>query len=164
MHELPATQGILETALEAAQRAGGRRILAIDLVIGELTSIVDDSVQFYFDVLSRGTLAEAAVLRVRREPAELTCNSCGLQAPVTPPLPFTCPACDALTLRVEGGQSFHVESIEVDDASTGDPADPEGEPPGRSRERETVPDGRRARGERHGVAGRGQDVADPAGA
>jgi hydrogenase nickel incorporation protein HypA/HybF len=52
MHELPATEGILNVALEAAQQNGARRIIAIDLTIGELAGIVDDSVQFYFDILS----------------------------------------------------------------------------------------------------------------
>ena len=111
MHELPATQGILETALEAARRAGGRRILAIDVVIGELTSIVDDSVQFYFDVLARDSLAAGALLRFEREPGTLACGTCGLTTAVAPPLPYTCPRCDALTLTVTGGQSFHVASI-----------------------------------------------------
>ena len=42
MHELPVTQAILDTAVAAAQQAGGQRILAIDLVIGELSGIVDE--------------------------------------------------------------------------------------------------------------------------
>ena len=55
MHELPATQGMLDVALEAGLAAGCERITEIHLVVGELTSIVDDSVQFYFDILARGT-------------------------------------------------------------------------------------------------------------
>ena len=58
MHELAVTEGILALALETAQRAGARRISGIDLVVGDVSSIVDDSVQFYFDVLSRNTPAE----------------------------------------------------------------------------------------------------------
>lgn len=41
MHELPITEGIRALALETAQQ-GVRRIIAVDLVVGELSSIVDD--------------------------------------------------------------------------------------------------------------------------
>ena len=57
MHELPATRGMLGVALEAARAENARRILAIDVVVGELTSFVDDAVQFYFDVIAEGTAA-----------------------------------------------------------------------------------------------------------
>jgi hypothetical protein len=54
MHELPVTEGILAVVLVAARTHHASRITTIDLVIGELGSIVDDSIQFYFDLLSRG--------------------------------------------------------------------------------------------------------------
>jgi hydrogenase nickel incorporation protein HypA/HybF len=115
MHELSVTQSILSLALEAAQGHGSGRITAIDLVIGELSSIVDDSVQFYFDILSRGTLAEGARLQFRREPATATCRDCGRQFGVSAPLSPICPACGGIRLQVTGGREFYVESIEVDD-------------------------------------------------
>ena len=115
MHELPITQGILETAVTAAQQAGAQRITAIDLVIGALSSVVDDSVQFYFDLLSQGTLAEGATLRFRRTPASATCLDCGFTFEATLPLAPACPACDSPAIRVEGGREFFVESIEIDD-------------------------------------------------
>ncbi len=114
MHELSVTQGILTIALEAAQQAGARRIITIDLVIGELTSFVDDSIQFYFDALSRDTLAEHAILRFRRLPASATCQQCGQNWPVTPPLPANCPACSSSNIHITGSRELYVESIEVD--------------------------------------------------
>lgn len=125
MHELAVTQGILSVALDAASRAGAARIAAIDLVIGDLTSIVDDSVQFYFDFLARGSAAEGAALRFRRVPAEGRCLACGAQFTVGAQVVATCPACGSDQLLVTGGREFYVESIEVDDEDTGRAGHPE---------------------------------------
>jgi hydrogenase nickel incorporation protein HypA/HybF len=127
VHELAVTRGMLEVALEAAASGGHRRVLAVDLVVGELSSMVDDSVQFYFDALSRGTAAEGARLRIRRTRPVLTCAACGHAWAAGLPLPAGCPACRSSDLRLHGGREFHVESIEVDDEDTGGTPDPEGE-------------------------------------
>jgi hydrogenase nickel incorporation protein HypA/HybF len=114
MHELPITESILRTAIDAAKRGGASRITAIDLVIGCLSSIADESVQVYFIALSRGTIAEGASLRFRREPAMITCFSCSYTAPIKPPLPSGCPVCGSSQVRVHGGHEFLVESVDVD--------------------------------------------------
>ncbi|HSJ25803.1 MAG TPA: hydrogenase maturation nickel metallochaperone HypA [Longimicrobiales bacterium] len=115
MHELPATQGILDIVLDAARDAGATRVRAVDLVIGDLSSMVDDSVQFYFDVLGRDTAAAGADLRIRRTRAQVDCASCGASYQVAPPLQPICEQCGALTIRISGGREFFIESIEVDE-------------------------------------------------
>ena len=118
MHELPVTEGILKTAIEASERNGAHRITTINLVIGEFSSIVDDSVQFYFDLLSKGTLAENATLRFRHEPSIAICLDCAHQFNAGAPLEPKCPKCGSVRLQVKGSREFFIESIEVEDEDT----------------------------------------------
>jgi hydrogenase nickel incorporation protein HypA/HybF len=114
MHELPVTQSILDIAQRHAQTAGARRVLSVQLVIGRLTGFVDDSIQFYFDFLSRDTLAEGARLSIQRIEPLARCRSCGVE--YTPPESrlWTCPTCEALGGDVIAGREFYVASIEVE--------------------------------------------------
>ena len=113
MHELPATRGILAIALDTAREVNALRVTSIDVLIGEMTSLVDDSVQFYFDILAKNTAAAGATLNFRREPGTGTCLNCGCSFAVRPPLDPECPHCRTCAVRVSGGNRFFVESIEV---------------------------------------------------
>ena len=112
MHELSVTESILEIALRHAQKAGATRIAVLNLVVGQLSSLVDDSVQFYWDIISEGTLAEGATLNFRRIPVELGCLDCNERyQPHSDDL--ACPACGSIRIKVLSGEEFYVESIEV---------------------------------------------------
>ncbi|MCX6027486.1 MAG: hydrogenase maturation nickel metallochaperone HypA [Chloroflexi bacterium] len=113
MHELSVTQSVLEIVLAHAERAGARRILVIDLVIGELASILDDSVKYYWEIIAKGTPAEGASLRFTRLPLELRCTECGrIFSPDADS--FGCPACNSFRVRVHQGEELRVDSIEVE--------------------------------------------------
>jgi hydrogenase nickel incorporation protein HypA/HybF len=113
MHELSVTQSLLEIALRHAERASARRIIRLNLVIGELASIVDDSVQFYWDFVSQGTIAEGAVLHFERVPATLRCLGCDHTFPLNG-REYACPACGERKVVAAGGDDFRLESIEVE--------------------------------------------------
>ena len=115
MHELPIAEGILSIALETSQKHGSRRVTAIDMVIGELSSIVDDSIQFHFDILSEDTLGEGAQLNFRRTAAMAHCWDCSQKFEVHAPLEALCPHCGSAKMQVINGKEFHIESIEVED-------------------------------------------------
>ncbi len=113
MHELAVTRSILEIVLRHARQAGAPRVVEIQLVIGQLSSIVDDSVSFYWDMVAQGTPAEKARLNFRRVPARFRCQDCGEEfAPQSET--WACPACASQQVRVIAGDEFSVESIEVD--------------------------------------------------
>jgi hydrogenase nickel incorporation protein HypA/HybF len=112
MHELSITQSILEIALRHAEQAGASQISLVNLTIGQLSSIVDDSVQFYWDIISKGTIAEGARLVFKRVPTELLCLDCA-QRYEPGADEFTCPNCGSARIKVVAGTEFYLESIDV---------------------------------------------------
>ncbi len=113
MHELAVTQNILEISLRYAQEAGAKRIVNINLRIGSLSSIVDDSVQFYWPVIARGTIAEEALLHFNRLAAEMVCLECGHTFEPSSET-FSCPQCKSGKVKITKGEEFLVESIDID--------------------------------------------------
>lgn len=113
MHELGITQSILNIALRHAEGAGATRITHLHLVIGDLSSVVDDSVQFYWDVISRGTIAEGAELHFERMPATLRCLACQMRFSPNG-RDFACPDCGSCQVIVVDGDQFYLDSIEVE--------------------------------------------------
>jgi hydrogenase nickel incorporation protein HypA/HybF len=113
MHELPVTESILEISLRHASQASARRVTDIYLVIGDLASIVDDSVQFYWEIVAKGSLAENARLHFRRLPVEIECMECGQHS--SPPLDeLACQQCGSVVFKVVAGREFFVEAINIE--------------------------------------------------
>ena len=113
MHELAVTESILEISLRHAQNANAKRITNLYLVIGQFASIVDDSVQFYWDIVSEETIANGATLHFRRLPATLACLDCTHQfKPIGDG--FSCPKCNSDHIKVVSGNEFYMEAIDVE--------------------------------------------------
>ena len=112
MHELSITQNILNIVIEHARRAEAQKVTAINLVVGELTGFVDDSIQFYFDMLSPETIATGAKLNIHRIPAEIRCRACG-EVFALEGHKWACPKCSAPGGEILCGREFSIDSIEV---------------------------------------------------
>ena len=112
MHELSITQNILSIALEKADAAKAKQISKINLVIGELSGVVDDCVEFYFGFLSKDTIAAQASLSFRHPPTSLRCRNCdNLFTPED--IDWTCPNCRKQEIEIVSGRELYMESIEV---------------------------------------------------
>ncbi len=113
MHELSVTEQLLNVVLEHARKAGAKEVLKVNVVIGDLTGFVNESVQFYFEILSKGTEAEKASLAIVRIPARARCRACGKEFQPDGG-GWHCPHCGGLIEEVTAGRELYVESIEVD--------------------------------------------------
>ena len=114
MHELPISQNILKIALRYGIEAKAERITDLFLVIGQLSSVIDDSIQFYWPIVSEGTIAENARIHFKRIPAELKCIKCSTSFALKDGQLSTCPKCDSSQIKIITGQEFQLESIQIE--------------------------------------------------
>ena len=112
MHELSVTESILDIASTHAVKAEAKRVSDIHLVIGQLSSIVDDSVQFYWDIISKDTICDSSKLHFERKDAVFQCQDCNTEfIPGREIKP--CPACGSINLKILSGEEFYLDSIEI---------------------------------------------------
>jgi hydrogenase nickel incorporation protein HypA/HybF len=113
MHELSVTESLLKIAVEHAEKANAGRVTDLHIVIGDLASMVDDSIQFYWDIIAMDTIAEQATLHFRRLPAQLQCNTCSEKYQPTEK-ELICPNCHGIGAKIISGEEFFLESIDVE--------------------------------------------------
>ena len=121
MHELSITESLLALTL---QHSGGARVTAVHVVVGDLASVVNESVQFYWDLISAGTPAAGAQLCFRRVPARFRCEACRhAYAPASEVL--ACPVCGSLRVKLTAGDEFYLEALDVEPGETAHQRQPE---------------------------------------
>ena len=113
MHELALTQQILDIAVKKAGEAGAATIKRINLVVGDMSSVMDDCVQFYFDFLSQDSIARGAQLFFKRIPFQVRCRHCG-HAFSPEGEAWSCPQCREWNVEIIAGNEFYLDSIEVE--------------------------------------------------
>jgi len=123
MHELSLAQSLLDLAVKHAE---GHRIASLKVRVGALSGVVFESLEFCFDFVSRGTLAEGARLDFEFVPVRMQCKACGAEIPMEATrdqpaneavylaLERGC-VCGNKDLKVVGGFDFQLVEIEVED-------------------------------------------------
>jgi len=109
VHELSLSTAILDTVLRHAE---GRRVSSVQMRIGTLRQVVPGSLDFYFGIISRGTVCEGAMLEHEVVAARLRCRGCGTEWEPELPL-FRCAECGGGAVDTVAGEEFEIESIVV---------------------------------------------------
>jgi hydrogenase nickel incorporation protein HypA/HybF len=113
MHEQSIVESFLNLSLEHARQADANRILKIYLVVGELSGVVDEAVDFYFRFLAKNTIASDAVIDYRHIPARFRCRKCGhIFQPEK--FDYICPECKEQQIDIIAGRELYIDRLEVD--------------------------------------------------
>lgn len=113
MHEMTITQGILDIVLDTAEKNKAKKVSSVTLVVGSLSQVVPDCVAFYFEIMTKDTIAEGAELIVKDVPAKAKCSKCGIFFEAED-MSLKCPECGELLGKLISGRELSVESIDID--------------------------------------------------
>jgi hydrogenase nickel incorporation protein HypA/HybF len=113
MHEQGIVESLLTLALEKAEKADARKIVRIDLVVGDYTGVVEDAVNFYFGFLSKDTIAAGAKINYAHVPGQLRCRDCDILFPLQKH-EYHCPKCEGRRVEIVGGRELYIENMEVE--------------------------------------------------
>lgn len=112
MHELTLAESVMEIVEGAAAKASVRKVTRVRLAVGALAHVDSDALLYCCEVVSRGTLADAAHFEVDRPPGRAQCHTCG-QHFTLERLTQRCPQCSAHNLHVLDGEQMKVIEIGI---------------------------------------------------
>lgn len=82
MHELSASQGLVNLVVQEAKKLCAARVLKVNVALGRQSCLMPEIVQDYFNLFAEDTIAEHAQIFVRRlEGAEFYLDSIEIEEP-----------------------------------------------------------------------------------
>jgi hydrogenase nickel incorporation protein HypA/HybF len=121
MHEFSISDEIVKNVLGAVKENNGRKVLSIQLEIGELALLNVEQVTFWIHELFKGSVAEGAKVKVRTMKARIQCESCGYKGGIRSGQKDsfrhlalqTCPKCHSFLFQVKKGRECILRKIQV---------------------------------------------------
>ncbi len=121
MHEFSIASEIVNHVLEAAQKNQGKKVLSVQLEIGELTLLNVEQVTFWIQELFKGSIAENTKIKVRRIKARIACEACGYRGKGRSNQEdfsshfalLNCPRCKSFQIKIEKGQECLLKRIQA---------------------------------------------------
>jgi len=114
VHEMSIVQALIEQVEAEIENSSERGIVVgLDVVIGRLSGVHVDSIEFAFELLSPGTIVEDAELRISRPSAVVNCHECD-SCQAMEEMSMSCPDCGSGDVTIEGGRELLLQSIELE--------------------------------------------------
>ena len=113
MHEVSIAMGIVDAALEEAERRGGLQVSAVHLRLGALSGVVKDALLFSYEMACQHTALQGSRLIVEDVPVVVFCPQCKERRALPSIQSFACPECGAPTRDILQGKELEVFALEV---------------------------------------------------
>ena len=126
MHELSISQAIADLVIKEAEKRDAKKVLHVEVEIGELSLLNPEQVEFCLKLAFERTCADEAQLSLELIRPEIYCNECCYEGTLEPkgevkddPLyhlyapAFKCPRCGSGEITVRRGRECKVRRIEI---------------------------------------------------
>jgi len=108
-------QQLAQIALDSIpENIANPKVEILNLKIGRLASVVEHSLTFCFEIISKDTPLENAILNIDFIPVTVHCKSCDHKWEVTGPV-FKCPFCEDGDVELITGREIEITSLELAD-------------------------------------------------
>ena len=115
MHEYSIAAGVMDTVIPLARKAGATRIACVRLRIGVMTEVVQESLDFMWDVLcdERGPITKGTKLEVQYVQPRSVCIACGAEFEHDR-FHVRCPKCGSAETVLQQGRELDIINFDVD--------------------------------------------------
>jgi hydrogenase nickel incorporation protein HypA/HybF len=114
MHEMSLTEGVVRILEDQAAAHGFTRVKTVWLEIGELSTVIPESMEFCFGAVAAGNpLTAETSLVIIRVPGTAWCMDCSENVTVSSRIDL-CPKCGGAKLAVTTGEEMRIKELEVE--------------------------------------------------
>ena len=115
MHEYSIVEGVLDSVIPAAEKAGADRIVCVRLRVGDMTEVVQESLDFMWGICceQRGPMVEGCRLEVEYVYPRSACLKCGHEFEHDR-FHLKCPECGSASTMLLSGRELDIASMDVD--------------------------------------------------
>lgn len=111
---MSVAKNILDIVHEHIRPEDETKVSSIILKVGELSGIVNESLEFCFSTLVHNTPLNKAKLIIQTIPISAVCNSCNQISQLEYGV-FFCEKCHSSDIKLISGNELQIEQIELED-------------------------------------------------
>lgn len=115
VHELSIVSSIVDSVTGTLTAYPGAKVKEVRLRVGTLAAVVEDSLQFCYEIATEDTPLQGSKLVVRILPVMMRCDKCAQDVEIASLQSFRCPRCDEPVSDLRQGRELEIESIEIDE-------------------------------------------------
>jgi|DewCreStandDraft_4_1066084.scaffolds.fasta_scaffold03592_11 hydrogenase nickel incorporation protein HypA/HybF len=113
MHEVSIAEEIKQIVINKLNENNGKMVKKVNLLIGEMTSIVPEALRFAFEIVAKDTPLENAVVNIKISKTIAQCNECKKRFRIRE-LNLICPKCNSMNIEVIQGREMIIQTIEME--------------------------------------------------